>query len=77
MEDYTYNLVPGKEGILGSHMLEVCPTIADSTDPASKRNSQLEHGWQGRSGKACIYGEKKDRQLRLHSSIWRPFPPSD
>ncbi len=29
MEDYTYNLVPGKEGILQAHMLEVCPTIAD------------------------------------------------
>ena len=29
MEDYTYNLVPGKEGILEEHMLEVCPTIAD------------------------------------------------
>lgn len=29
MEDYTYNLVPGKEGILQSHMLEVCPTISD------------------------------------------------
>ena len=28
MEDYTYNLVPGKEGILEAHMLEVCPTIA-------------------------------------------------
>ncbi len=30
MEDYTYNLVPGKEGILQSHMLEVCPSISDS-----------------------------------------------
>ncbi len=29
MEDYTYNLVPGKEGILEAHMLEVCPTISD------------------------------------------------
>ena len=29
MEDYTYNLVPGKEGILQAHMLEVCPTVAD------------------------------------------------
>ena len=29
MEDYTYNLVPGKEGVLEAHMLEVCPTIAD------------------------------------------------
>ncbi|GAB2865735.1 L-arabinose isomerase [Actinocorallia aurea] len=28
MEDYTYNLVPGSELILGAHMLEVCPTIA-------------------------------------------------
>ncbi|WP_394925060.1 L-arabinose isomerase [uncultured Robinsoniella sp.] len=29
LEDYTYNLVPGKEGILQAHMLEVCPTIAE------------------------------------------------
>ncbi len=29
MEDYTYNLVRGKEGILQAHMLEVCPSIAD------------------------------------------------
>ena len=29
MEDYTYNLIPGKEGILESHMLEICPSIAD------------------------------------------------
>lgn len=29
MEDYTYNFVPGKEGILQAHMLEVCPTISD------------------------------------------------
>jgi len=28
MEDYTYNLAPGKERILGAHMLEVCPSIA-------------------------------------------------
>lgn len=29
LEDYIYNLVPGKEGILQAHMLEVCPTIAE------------------------------------------------
>jgi L-arabinose isomerase len=29
LEDYTYNFVPGKEGILQAHMLEICPTIAD------------------------------------------------
>lgn len=28
MEDYTYHLEEGNELILGSHMLEVCPTIA-------------------------------------------------
>ena len=29
MEDYTYHLTPGRERILGAHMLEVCPTLAD------------------------------------------------
>ena len=29
LEDYTYNFVPGKEGILQAHMLEICPSIAD------------------------------------------------
>ena len=31
MEDYTYDLTPGAEQILGAHMLEVCPSIADGT----------------------------------------------
>jgi len=30
MEDYTYHLEEGNEMILGAHMLEVCPTIAES-----------------------------------------------
>lgn len=30
MEDYTYHFEPGNEMILGSHMLEVCPSIAES-----------------------------------------------
>jgi L-arabinose isomerase len=29
IEDYTYHLVKGSERILGAHMLEVCPSIAD------------------------------------------------
>jgi L-arabinose isomerase len=28
MEDYTYHLAPGDHQVLGSHMLEVCPSIA-------------------------------------------------
>ncbi len=45
MEDYTYNLVSGKEGILQAHMLEVCPTVADGpiqvkVNPLSMGNRQ-------------------------------------
>ena len=29
MEDYTYHLGPGAPRVLGAHMLEVCPSIAD------------------------------------------------
>ena len=42
MEDYTYNLVPGKEGILQAHMLEVCPSIADG--PISIKEQPLSMG---------------------------------
>ena len=31
MEDYTYDLTPGSEKILGAHMLEVCPSLTAST----------------------------------------------
>ncbi|MBS3940871.1 MAG: L-arabinose isomerase [Actinobacteria bacterium] len=31
MEDYTYELTPGKEKILGAHMLEICPTLTTAT----------------------------------------------
>ena len=42
MEDYTYNLVPGKEGILQAHMLEDCPSIADG--PISIKAQPLSMG---------------------------------
>jgi L-arabinose isomerase len=42
MEDYTYNLVPGKEGILQAHMLEICPTIAEG--PISIKVNPLSMG---------------------------------
>jgi L-arabinose isomerase len=29
MEDYTYHLSPGNKLVLGAHMLEICPSIAD------------------------------------------------
>jgi L-arabinose isomerase len=34
MEDYTYHLAPGAETVLGAHMLEVCPSIADDRPTA-------------------------------------------
>ena len=42
MEDYTYNLIPGKEGVPEAHMLEVCPTIADG--PISIKVNPLSMG---------------------------------
>ncbi|THF75103.1 L-arabinose isomerase [Cohnella fermenti] len=30
MEDYTYHFEPGNELVLGAHMLEVCPTLAET-----------------------------------------------
>jgi L-arabinose isomerase len=32
MEDYTYNFEKGNEFVLGAHMLEVCPTLADKPE---------------------------------------------
>ncbi|GAB3165837.1 L-arabinose isomerase [Myceligenerans halotolerans] len=31
MEDYTYDLTPGSELILGAHMLEICPSLTTAT----------------------------------------------
>ena len=42
MEDYTYNFVKEKEGILQAHMLEVCPSIADG--PIAVREKPLSMG---------------------------------
>jgi L-arabinose isomerase len=33
MEDYTYDLTPGEELVIGAHMLEVCPSIAAEARP--------------------------------------------
>ena len=33
MEDYTYDLTPGNELVIGAHMLEVCPSLAAESRP--------------------------------------------
>ena len=59
LEDYTYNLVKGKEGILEAHMLEICPTIADG--PISIKCQPLSMpcilaATSGDTGKAAMAG---------------------
>ena len=50
MEDYTYHLVKGQETILGAHMLEICPSIADGADgKPSLEIHPLDDRRQGRS----------------------------
>ena len=50
MEDYTYNLVPGAERILGAHMLEVCPTIASAIGRGSRSTRSASATARTRSG---------------------------
>ncbi len=63
MEDYTYDLEPGKELILGAHMLEVCPTIAAENAKARIEVHPLGIGgkepparlvFEGKAGKAVV-----------------------
>lgn len=63
MEDYSYHLEPGRERILGAHMLEVCPSI--SADPPSCEIHPLDIGnrddpvrlvFDAASGPATILG---------------------
>ncbi len=56
LEDYTYNLVPGKEGILQAHMLEICPSIAEG--PISIKCQPLSMG--GREDPARLVFTSKE-----------------
>ena len=47
MEDYTYHLVKGEETVLGAHMLEVCPSIADGAGKPSLEIHPLDIGGKG------------------------------
>lgn len=64
MEDYTYNLVEGKEYSLGAHMLEVCPSVADPSVKPKIETHHLGIGmnkedparlvFEGKAGKALV-----------------------
>ena len=50
LEDYTYNFVKGKEGILQAHMLEVCPTMqrgrsASAASPYLWETGKIRQDW--------------------------------
>ena len=73
MEDYTYNLVPGKEGILQAHMLEVCPSIADSR--IAIRYAPPSMGDRGGSGPSGIYRKGRKRYGHIAGGLRQPVPP--
>ena len=78
MEDYTYNLVPGKEGVLEAHMLEVCPTIADGK--ISIKEQPLSMGDREDPARLvfndvdCKKTEKPMPKLPVATAFWTPQP---
>ena len=52
MEDYTYHFEPGNEMVLGSHMLEICASIADRNLPDGTPGISCEIHALGIGGKA-------------------------
>lgn len=61
MEDYTYDLEPGKEVSLGAHMLEVCPSVAAAKPRIEvhplgigDREPPARLVFEGAAGKGCV-----------------------
>jgi L-arabinose isomerase len=86
MEDYTYHLVPGRPLVLGAHMLEVCPTIADGTPaceihPLSigQRSDPVRLVFTARPGPGVVLGllDLGDRFRLVLNEIDVVRPPED
>ncbi|MEV6006975.1 L-arabinose isomerase [Streptomyces sp. NPDC051976] len=85
MEDYTYDLTPGKELILGAHMLEVCPSIA-ADRPSCEihplgiggREDPVRLVFDARPGPAIVVGlaDMGDR-FRLVANSIEVVPPTE
>ena len=61
MEDYTYDLEIGNEVVLGSHMLEICPTVAAGSIKAEihplgigNRKDPARLVFEGKKGEAIV-----------------------
>jgi L-arabinose isomerase len=86
MEDYTYHLVPDRPQVLGAHMLEVCPSIADGTPsceihPLSigNRSDPVRLVFTARPGPAVVLGllDLGDRFRLVLNEIEVVRPPED
>ena len=62
MEDYTYDLEPGKEVSLGAHMLEVCPSVAAAKPRIEVhplgiggKEPPARLVFEGAAGKGCVF----------------------
>ncbi|MEU5306481.1 L-arabinose isomerase [Streptomyces noursei] len=85
MEDYTYHLAPGDEMILGAHMLEVCPSIADGRPSCEihplgigGREDPVRLVFDARPGPAVVVGlaDMGDR-FRLVANRIEVVPPAE
>jgi L-arabinose isomerase len=86
MEDYTYHLVPDRPQVLGAHMLEVCPSIADAKPsceihPLSigARSDPVRLVFTARPGPAIVVGllDLGDRFRLVLDDIEVVRPPQD
>ena len=73
MEDYTYDLTPGAERILGAHMLEICPSL--TTAQPAPRDAPAGHRRQGGPGAPGLRRRRRPRRRRRAVRHARPVPP--
>ena len=74
MEDYSYNFVPGNEFDMGSHMLEVSPSIGTIAKP--KLAIYAGHRRQVRPGPSGVLRQAGRRRRGLHGRRARTLPPA-
>ena len=71
MEDYTYDLIPGHERILGAHMLEVSPSLTTRPRP---RGPPAGHRRQGRPCPAGVHRRPRAGRRRRALGPAGPLP---
>ena len=73
MEDYTYDLTPGRERILGAHMLEVCPSL--TVGQAAAGDPPAVHRRPRRPGPPRLHRRPRPGRRRRPVRHARPLPP--